>query len=32
MSEQNSPFPVFFEGTFANLYGAQLVAGIINTL
>jgi hypothetical protein len=31
MSERNSPFPVYFEPTFKNLYGAQLIAAIINT-
>ena len=32
MSERNSPFPVYFEPTFPNLYGAQLIAAIIQTL
>ncbi|KAF6748599.1 hypothetical protein DFP72DRAFT_916395 [Ephemerocybe angulata] len=31
MSERNSPFPVYFEPSFPNLYGAQLIAAIINT-
>lgn len=31
MSERNSPFPVYFEPSFPNLYGAQLLAAIIGT-
>jgi hypothetical protein len=32
MAERNSPFPVYFEPTFKNLYGAQLIAAVVQTL
>ncbi|TEB28941.1 hypothetical protein FA13DRAFT_1793439 [Coprinellus micaceus] len=31
MAERNSPFPVYFEPTFKNLYGAQLIAAVVQT-